>query len=407
MSDIQGLIYGRYQDALKRAQALQKQGKLQEAAEAYQRTATEMRQYAKLSADSATRQKRLEQAAEFDSIAEKLLAPPEVEPPAGRKNLAGPGVKKLGKSAAPQGTPLEDDYEVMMEGLIETSTVQWKDIAGLDDTKRTIKLSYGLALARKPKGKEFKTFRNLLFFGPPGTGKTMLAAATAGSLKGSTFFNVKVSSLLSKYFGESSKMITALYQVARRHSPAVIFLDEFEGLSPARDSGESSAWRSVVSSLLSALEGLDAKQATDQYVLTLAATNTPWLLDAAILSRFGNRIYIPLPDTATRRGIFELQLTRKGHNSQAPLDELVRRTEGFSGREIEQICQIALSEMVARMNKDLMDIVDQGYDALKKHTLKTDDVCEADFSIAFKKIQPRTSPKMLQAYEDWNTNVDK
>jgi SpoVK/Ycf46/Vps4 family AAA+-type ATPase len=116
--------------------------------------------------------------------------------------------------------------------------------------------------------------------GPPGTGKTLLAAATAGNLE-ATFFNVKVSSLLSKYFGESTKLISALYSVARRLSPAVIFLDEFESLTPSRGSGESGSERRIVSTLLAELDGLQGKD-DDSFVMTICATNLPWLLDLAI-----------------------------------------------------------------------------------------------------------------------------
>jgi katanin p60 ATPase-containing subunit A1 len=183
--------------------------------------------------------------------------------------------------------------------LIHKSDVQWGDIGGLEDTKDSIKSAYALALAQKPAGVQVSSWRNLLMYGPPGTGKTLLAAATAGNLE-ATFFNVKVSSLLSKYFGESTKLISALFSVARRLSPAVIFLDEFESLTPVRGSGESGAERRIVSTLLAELDGLQAKDDTG-FVLTICATNLPWLLDLAILSRFQRRIYVPLPDPDARR----------------------------------------------------------------------------------------------------------
>jgi SpoVK/Ycf46/Vps4 family AAA+-type ATPase len=273
----------------------------------------------------------------------------------------------------------------------------------LDDTKDAIKSAYALALAQKPAGVQISSWRNLLLYGPPGTGKTLLAAATAGNLQ-ATFFNVKVSSLLSKYFGESTKLITALYSVARRLSPAVIFLDEFESLTPARGSGESGSERRIVSTLLAELDGLQAKD-DDSFVLTICATNLPWLLDLAILSRFQRRIYVPLPDAPAREAIFNIQLTKRGHQSKMPLSELVRRTEGYAGREIEQIGQIAINKMIRRTNPDLLRIVDQGLDQLSKYQLKVEPLDIRDIEFAFDQVKPLADEKVLKKYTEWQADV--
>jgi len=289
--------------------------------------------------------------------------------------------------------------------LIHKSDVRWQDIGGLEDTKDSIKSAYALALAKKPAGVQVSSWRNLLLYGPPGTGKTLLAAATAGNLE-ATFFNVKVSSLLSKYFGESTKLISALYSVARRLSPAVIFLDEFESLTPARGSGESGAKRRIVSTLLAELDGLQAKDESG-FVLTISATNLPWLLDLAILSRFHRRIYVPLPDEAARNAILDIHLTRRGHTTKIPITELVRRTEGFAGREVEQLCLIAINAMIRRANPSLLKMVDKGLTSISEYELKVQPIAEEDFAQGFAQIRPVSDQLLLTRYERWQNHVIK
>ena len=281
--------------------------------------------------------------------------------------------------------------------------MKWDQIGGLEDTKNAIKSAYALALAKKPEGVQISSWRNLLLYGPPGTGKTLLAAATAGNLE-ATFFNVKVSSLLSKYFGESTKLISALYSVARRLSPAVIFLDEFESLTPSRGSGESGSERRIVSTLLAELDGLQGKD-DDSFVMTICATNLPWLLDLAILSRFQRRIYVPLPDPAAREAILGIQLTRKGHHSQVTIQELVERTDGFAGRELEQVGQIAINNMIRRANPDLLQVVDSGLGKLTAYELRIEQLTIGDFESAFSQIKPLADPRVVRRYELWQADV--
>jgi len=209
----------------------------------------------------------------------------------------------------------------------------------------------------------------------------------------------------SKYFGESTKLITALYTVARRMSPAVIFLDEFESLTPPRGSGESGAERRIVSTLLAELDGLATKD-DDSFVLTMSATNVPWLLDTAILSRFQQRIYVPLPDPAARKAILEIHLMRRGHRSDIPMEELVRRTEGFAGREIEQLCQTAINHMTRRANPDLLNLVDRGHAAVSAYELRVTPLTEDDFKAAFDQIRPVANAAMLRRYDEWLAKLE-
>ena len=191
----------------------------------------------------------------------------------------------------------------------------------------------------------------------------------------------------------------------RRMSPAVIFLDEFESLTPPRGSGESGAERRIVSTLLAELDGLATKNSAS-LVITIGATNLPWLLDSAILSRFQTRIYIPLPDAPARLAILEIHLMRRGHKVLVPMEELVQRSQGFSGRELEQLCQKAVAHMTERMNPDLLALVDKGQAAVINYQLKVDALTCEDFESAFAQVQPVATAEMINKYEEWFKKVE-
>jgi SpoVK/Ycf46/Vps4 family AAA+-type ATPase len=388
--DLGDMAFAAYKRTLKQAEEARHKGATIDAAASFRQCAELYRQYANACSDPATRQQRLKKVQFLLDLAQSL------EP--SRPATSAPSKKS---PAAPKSTEAAnaDDYENEVMNLVQKTHIKWDDIGGLDETKNTIKSAYGLALAQKPKGVQISGSRNILLFGPPGTGKTLLAAATAGSLD-ATFFNVKVSNLLSKYFGESSKLVTALYAAARRHSPAVIFLDEFESLTPPRGAGDSGAERRIVSTLLAELDGLATKE-DESFILTMGATNVPWLLDTAILSRFQRRIYVPLPDDEARKAILNIHLANHGHKTEKPVEEWVHQTGGYSGREIEQICQIAVAQMTQRANPNLLNLVDQGQTALRKYEIKVEPLSANDLQAALDQIHPIATAEMLSRYDEW------
>ena len=395
--DLSGSIYTLYKDARKKGDKARKRGADEQAAKHYYSAARWLRSYADSAVTPEIRKERLKRADQLMELARGLAG----QAPAPAKSVRPEPVGKPAAQPEPQAG--EDDYEEEVLQLIHKSDVKWDQIGGLEDTKDAIKSSYALALAKKPDGVQVSSWRNLLLYGPPGTGKTLLAAATAGNLE-ATFFNVKVSSLLSKYFGESTKLISALYSVARKLNPAVIFLDEFESLTPSRGSGESGSERRIVSTLLAELDGLQGKD-DDSFVMTICATNLPWMLDLAILSRFQRRIYVPLPDPDAREAILDIHLKRKGHRSQVGIKELVDRTDGFAGRELEQVGQIAINNMIRRANPDLLSVVDQGLGELCAYQLRVEPLTSSDFETAFSQIKPLADKKVVQRYEVWQTDV--
>lgn len=381
--DLSAQHYSAYERSLARAKLRFQEGRYAEAAAAYRQCADQLERYANYAKSGGIKARWLQQAEGYRRLAERIEA----------------GNFVLPSATTTEGPAPSENYEEAITSLIHKSDISWDDIAGLEETKQEIKAAYGLALARKPPGVKLEGWRNILFYGPPGTGKTLLAAATSNGLD-ATFFNAKVSDLLSKYFGESSKLISALYQAARRLAPAVVFLDEFEALSPHRDASQSGAEARIVSTFLAELDGL-AQKGDGRFVLTIAATNLPWLIDKAILSRFEKKIYVPLPDEPARRRILELELDQRGHRSEINYDQLVARTKGYSGREVARLCKEAIKEMVNRLNPDLPATVDAGHEAIAAYQIKVGAVKDQDWEQAFERVRPETTETDLRRFEAW------
>ncbi len=383
--DLSGPVRAALDTALGNARTQESSGNNAEAANAYIKAAGLMENYAAYALTRADQERRREKSIHYLDYARALrnenrrpiTSRPMISQPPPRAEVAAPECETSGS------LPQE------IAALIHRSKITWDQIGGLEPTKREIKFTYGLALAQKPDSIKFAGWKRMLFYGPPGTGKTLLAAATSNGL-GATFFNVKVSNLLSKYFGESSKLITALFDAARDEADAgfsVVFIDEIESLVMARgDSSDNGAERKVLSTILSELDGL-ADKGEDRYVLTIAATNAPWDLDDAVLSRFQKRIYIPLPDAGARRAIAEILLLRTGHQLEYPLEAVVERSQFFSGRDLERLANQAVNIMVEEMNIDIPKLVDRGRDEIQNYRLRTRPLTKRDFDIAFDRIR--------------------
>ncbi len=243
-------------------------------------------------------------------------------------------------------TVKEGDFDEIILSMITSTTVTWEDIAGLDKAKETIKESFSFSEINGIPD----PWKGILLFGPPGTGKTLLAAATAGSFK-ATFFNVKISDLLSKYFGESSKIISALYNVARKIAPSIIFLDEIDSIASKRHP-ESEASRRILSTFLSEMDGLHNKK-SNEHVVTMAATNIPWDIDIAVLSRFGKRIYIPLPDVQAVKEMIKKDIQKKGVELDGDMQKIAKIcvSKLFTGRDVATLCKEAHWNMWREQNE--------------------------------------------------------
>ena len=231
--------------------------------------------------------------------------------------------------------------------LTEKPNVQWSDIAGLETAKESLKEAVILPVKFPHlfKGKR-KPTTGILLYGPPGTGKSYLAKAVATEAQ-STFFSISSSDLVSKWMGESEKLVKNLFHLAREKKPSIIFIDEIDALTSARSDNESEASRRIKTELLVQMNGVGNDT---QGVLVLGATNIPWQLDSAIRRRFEKRIYIALPELGARCKMFELNvgdtpctLKRKDYRV------LGKMTEGYSGSDINTVVKDALMEPIRKI----------------------------------------------------------
>ncbi|MBI4331508.1 MAG: ATP-binding protein [Chloroflexi bacterium] len=315
----------------------------------------------------------------------------------GRFRKAQP-VKEGGKEKETGG---EGSFDSYIESLITTSEVKWEDIGGLEDAKALLRENVVVAIIQRPES--IRPEEGILLFGPPGTGKTLLAQAVAGNLK-ATFFSASRDKLLSKYYGESSKLIATLYRLAwqkAEKSPAIIFIDEFDDLAISRDGEISEASRGTLGTLLAEIQGFRSKK-SDRLVLTLVNSNTPWDLDKAILSRFPMRVYVRLPDAAAIADIIKIQ-TKGLDTSGLDLAALARRAQQnhFSGRELAALCRQAARHMVRQGNPNLLQLSGLDPEEIRKRNLRTRPLREEDFGEAFAQIKSNLTPEELKKYDDW------
>lgn len=244
-----------------------------------------------------------------------------------------------------------DDEKTKMEKslssaiVIEKPNIKWSDVAGLENAKNMLKEAVILPIKfpqlftgnRKP-------WKGILLYGPPGTGKSFLAKAVATEANNSTFFSVSSSDLVSKYLGESEKLVRALFESARKSSPAIIFIDEIDSLCGNRSDGENDSTRRIKTEFLVQMQGVGK---SNDSVLVLGATNTPWELDPAIRRRFEKRIYIPLPDLEAREAMFKNFVGKTPNNlCLGDLKKLAEETDGYSGSDIDSLNRDALYEPV-------------------------------------------------------------
>jgi len=291
------------------------------------------------------------------------------------------------------------EFHGYVESLISTSEVRWDDIGGLEEAKRLLQETVVVAAMKKPDA--IKPWRGILLYGPPGTGKTLMAAAAAGSLRAS-FFNVSADKVLSKYYGESSRLIAALYEVAMEKAPSIVFIDELDSLTLSRSGDLDEATRRTLSTFLSQLDGFKNKKSS-RLVMTLAATNSPWDIDSAALSRFARRIYIPLPDAKAAADIVKAN-TKGLDTSRVEFGSLALECERrlFSGRDISYLCQQAMWNMIRDQNKDLPQLSVLPIEELSAKSIKTRPLAKSDFDEAFEKIKVPLKPQDLGKFAKWS-----
>lgn len=261
-----------------------------------------------------------------------------------------PGGAGGGTAAKKKGDPTpskKDEEAKMAEGLsgnilAEKPNVKWDDVAGLLQAKESLKEAVILP-TRFPQlftGKR-KPWKGILLYGPPGTGKSYLAKALATEAD-ATFLNLSSSDLVSKWQGESERLVKAAFQLARDRKPSIVFIDEIDSLCTSRSEGESEASRRIKTEFLVQMDGVGSNQTG---VLILGATNVPWEIDQAMRRRFEKRIYIALPESAARAHMFKVHLGQT-ENDLTPGEflDLGDKSGGYSGSDISVVVREALME---------------------------------------------------------------
>lgn len=294
--------------------------------------------------------------------------------------------------------------------------VTWDSIAGLDEAKQLLEEAVVLPLVMPEYFQGIRRpWKGVLMFGPPGTGKTMLAKAVATQCE-TTFFNVSAATMASKYRGDSEKLVRLLFEMARFYAPTTIFFDEVDALGGKRgESSEHEASRRVKAELLVQMDGVssstpansgddadpDAPPAQPKQVMVLAATNRPWDLDEALRRRLEKRIYIPLPEAVGRAQLFEINLRDVAMAADADLQEFVRRTEGYSGADVTNVCrEAAMMGLRKRMQKARQ----QGLSIAKMQMLKDEvdvPVTHEDFLEALRNVQKSVGTEDLENFAAW------
>lgn len=263
------------------------------------------------------------------------------------------------KMAKPGDKKPDDDDNSRLKGALsgaivtEKPNVRWEDIGGLEGAKSALREAVILP-TKFPQlfaGSGLKPSAGILLYGPPGTGKSLLAKAVASQVDGN-FFSVSSSDLMSRWLGESEKLVKTLFQLARDShkesgKPSIIFVDEIDSLCGTRSEGENDAVRRIKTEFLVQMQGVGHD---DEGILVLGATNIPWGLDSAIRRRFERRIYIPLPDTNTRAQMLRIFLSKATHTlTEDEIRRVAERTEMYSGSDVNVLVRLAMMEPIRTM----------------------------------------------------------
>ncbi|KAM7188264.1 vacuolar protein sorting-associated protein 4 [Naviculisporaceae sp. PSN 640] len=303
--------------------------------------------------------------------------------------------------------------------LTERPNISWDDVAGLEGAKEALKEAVLLPIKFPHlfQGKR-QPWKGILLYGPPGTGKSYLAKAVATEAN-STFFSVSSSDLVSKWMGESERLVKQLFAMARENRPSIIFIDEIDALCGPRGEGESEASRRIKTEMLVQMDGVgkDSKG-----VLILGATNIPWQLDAAIRRRFQRRVHISLPDLPARTTMFKIAIgDTKTALQQDDYRELAKAAEGYSGSDISIVVQDALMQPVRKIQqathfkKVIVDgkekltpcspgdpqALEMTWESVDSEALLEPLVEKKDFIKAIKSSRPTVSEVDLKRNEEW------
>ncbi len=291
------------------------------------------------------------------------------------------------KKQTKQTETKQEDEDLKRWQAAQIPNILFKDVAGLEDVKKAITIRMINPIKHPDKYKLYnkKTGGGVLLYGPPGTGKTMIAKAIANEV-GAKFYAVKGSDIVSKWVGDSEKNINSLFAEANKQERSIIFIDEMDTLLAQR--GKDSHNDKRVNEFLQQIDGFSGR---NQNLLLLGATNRPWDIDSAAMrsGRFSQKIYLPLPDAAARKFMLEKNMKGVPTEKDFDIDKVVGLTEGYSGADLEVVCERAKEEPLLQ-------------------AIATDMVVKmsnADFERVLKTFPPSVTKKELKEFEKYNQEM--
>eukprot|EP00956_Cyclotella_meneghiniana_P005834 scaffold7611_cov47-Cyclotella_meneghiniana.AAC.2 len=296
----------------------------------------------------------------------------------------------------------------LRESAVEVPDVHWEDVGGLEDVKRELHetVQYPVEHAEKYIKFGMHPSKGVLFYGPPGCGKTLLAKAIANEC-GANFISIKGPELLTQWFGESEANVRELFDKARAASPCILMFDEMDSIAKTRGSGgpgSSEAGDRVINQILTEVDGVGARK----NVFVIGATNRPDIIDPAVIrpGRLDQLIYIPLPDLASRLSIFKAALRKAPVDPSIDIEILAKSTHGFSGADITEICtsasKLAIREAILAEEERLKKVAageleeDEG-----KLDPKDMIVTKRHFNFAMSKARRSVSEQDIAVYEEF------
>lgn len=279
---------------------------------------------------------------------------------------------------------------IMKECIPKNIGVTWKDCISLTNAIEKLKEATIYPRIYPKLFENFPTWKGILLFGPPGTGKTLLAKALAS--EGFTFINVSSSTFISKWRGDSEKMLRVLFDLAKIHAPTTIFIDELDAVASSTQHQHEASFR-FKSELLTQIDGVQPLQ---KPIFILGSTNAPWNLGAALLRRFEKRILVPLPNLTNKIDLLRHYLPLTTQITESELEALAKMMMNFSGSDIKTVCKdvhmSTIRERIEEMKKCGEHVVDQ---PLRRVVYK-------DVQDSLWKFKPCITTEEIDRFEEWN-----
>jgi len=304
----------------------------------------------------------------------------------------------------------QSNPSALRETIVEVPNVSWADVGGLENVKQELKEMVQYPVEHPEMFTKFgmNPSRGVLFYGPPGCGKTLLAKAIANECQ-ANFVSIKGPELLTMWFGESEANVRDIFDKARAAAPCVLFFDELDSLARARgsSSGDSGAGDRVANQLLTEMDGMGGKKD----VFIIGATNRPDIIDPAIMrpGRLDQLIYIPLPDFGSRLSIFKAVLRKTPVAPDVNFDVMASMTNGFSGADITEICQrackLAIRESIMRDMQREREAAERGEEMVDDDVDLVPEITRAHFEEAFKDARRSVSDNDIRKYESFSTSL--